>query len=193
MEEQRQSVYESLTPKQRAWVDAYIECRFNASAASRLVRPGLKQPRNHGATMSTNPNIRSAITERLKSRQLDADRVIEILARHAAGSLEPFLTHDESGAPIVRIDGPEAQANLHLLKKVKVTRKHFFAKSADGKPQPAEVETVEFEIHDPQRAAELIGKNLGMFTDRLDVTSGGKTLLDIIRQREKDGANADGD
>lgn len=52
---------------------------------------------------------------------------------------------------------------LHLVKSVTV--------NADGSQK--------VELHDAARADELLGKHLGLFTDRVDITSGGEPLKEI--------------
>jgi hypothetical protein len=76
---------------------------------------------------------------------------------------------------------------MHLLKKVKIERKVLEVKEVDqdGPADAVDVviqkaiiqEKIEFEIHDPLRALELIGKHERLFIDRSELTGKDGTPL----------------
>ena len=64
--------YERLTPRQRAFVEAYLgECRYNATKAALAAGYSPKHPRQSAHQVRRSPRV-AAVIKRLFWRQLDA-------------------------------------------------------------------------------------------------------------------------
>ena len=94
----------------------------------------------------------------------------EVLARlqdQANATLLPFVKVDEEGYTYFNFKDPEAKKHFHLIKKVK----HRRSESSNEKAGTYSQENwVEVELHDPQKALELIGKYYALFTDKTEHT-----------------------
>jgi len=154
-----------LTNKQRVFVEAYLTT-WNATEAAR--RAGYAgNDVTLGAIGYENlkkPQIEEFVEKRISEKAMSADEVLLRLGEIARGSLKPFTkTRDDDIWPDLTAE--EAQANFHLLKKIKPKRR------VGGKPGDEWVETeVEIEIHDPVRALELLGKHHKLFTDKTELS-----------------------
>lgn len=155
--------YHGCTDRERQWVDAYVGiANWNATEAARLC--GYKDPEVSGWRMKQSSAVQNAIRRLTESRAMQAGELLAILARQANLNPVQFAecyrtewAQDKDGnltSPYRVVDWEQVRAlGLGpLIKAVKQTRHG---------------ETVEFV--DPQRAAELIGRALGLFADRLRV------------------------
>jgi phage terminase small subunit len=134
-----------LTPKQQAFVEAYLDC-LNAAEAARRAKYSEKTARQQGQRLLTNVDIAAAVKAGLAERAMPAEEVLARLAEHARGSIGAFIKAGEDGRP----DGFSLAADrpLHVVKKVSVTDKGW-----------------SFEMYDAQAALVTLGKHLGLFKD----------------------------
>lgn len=140
---------------------------FNGSAAAR--RAGYKGRSNTIAQrLLSNVDIDAEIKRQIAERAMGADEVLDRLAQMARGDLGDAIESFPFGrGSISKVDWDKlVQAGkTHLVKKFKVTK--------DG---------VEIELHDPQRALELLGKHHKLFTERQEVTGedGGEIVFRVV-------------
>jgi len=161
-----------VTNRQRIFIEEYIKCWNGAEAARRA---GYKNPDVAAFRLIRNDKISQIIEERIAEKCMDADEVLIRLAGHARGI--PADCIDEDG--FVKFEKLKEAGLLHLVKKVK--RHRSGGKGGTG--------FIEIEFYDQQRAMELIGKHLKMWTERHEVT--GKdgepvkvTMIEVIRPPE---------
>ena len=138
-----------LTNKQRAFVEAYLECGMNATEAAR--RAGYQGNGNSlraiGSQNLAKLNIRELIDARLKEMAMSADEVVSGIEDIAKGSLSMFMADD----PPYQLDMKKVKKYGHLVKKL--------TKKSDGGWQ--------IEIYDKQKAQDQLGKYHQLFTDRV--------------------------
>lgn len=151
-----------LTDKQQAFINEYFLCNFNGTDAA--ARAGYKGNRATLAVIAhenlRKPKIAEEIEKRMKEHAMSADEVLARLADHARASMADFLHIDGETIDLQR--GEEA-GKIHLIKKFKRIE------TKDG-------ERIEIELYDAQAALVHIGRHHQLFTDRVDVTSGGEPL-----------------
>jgi hypothetical protein len=135
-----------LTDKQKAWVNAYLECWNGAEAARRAGYESVYQSAHDNIT---NPKIRGAIQARLDLAAMTADEVLRRLSDQARGDLSDII----SVGCLLDWDKLKASGKSHLIKKYRITQ------NALGQMK------TEVEMYDAQRALELIGKAHGLFRD----------------------------
>lgn len=166
-----------LTPKQKAFCDEYL-IDLNATQAAIRAGYSTKTAKDIGSENLAKPNIRAyidkAIAERSKRTGINQDRIIRELARIALVNANNVI---DVNSATVREDASEDDTAAIASIKVKTTP------FEDG-------EGVEREIKfaDKLKALELLGKHLGMFKDKveLSVLNAEKNKLDSIINQFKD-------
>lgn len=143
-----------LAPRQRAFIDAWFgEARFNATEAARLAGYGNRSGNpntwnNAGSRMLANAKVQAAISRRWAAHGVTAEEVIFRLAEQMRGSISDLL---DSGA--LTLDPDKVREHGHLIKALRPTK-----------------EGIVVELYSAQEAAALIGKTLGMFKDRIEMS-----------------------
>lgn len=140
----------ALTNKQQVFIDEYLQC-WNATRAARVA--GYKIPRQSGTENLANPVIKAEINQRIQEKHMQADEVLALLAQQARGAAQDFI-EIKGTLPFMNWEKLEAAGGLKLIKKIKY--------DSEGRP--------EVEFYDAQSALNLIGKHLGLFVDRQEVT-----------------------
>ena len=149
----------NLTGKQAAFVRAYTTNGFNATQAA--ITAGYAESSAHvtGHENIRNPKIKAEIDRILAQHAMSPEEVIARLTDHARGDLGD-LWDDSTG----QVNWAEArrQGKTALIKRIK--HKTTRITREDG----TDVETFEdeIELHNPQVALQLLGKQHGLFVDK---------------------------
>ena len=156
-----------LTPKQRFFVQEYL-IDLNAKQAS--IRAGYR-PTNaefQGHQLINNPKVKQAIKLAMYERELRTkvtqDRVIEELAKIAF--LNPTDVINEYDASLHTGATREDTAAISSIRVKRIPAREGFG-----------VER-EIKLYDKIRALELLGKHLGLFNDKLNITA--DTVVRIV-------------
>jgi phage terminase small subunit len=146
---------DDLTPKQRAFVDEYL-IDYNGTQAA--IRAGYSEDsaRQMATENLSKPSISRAIKEAIEARsqrtQVDQDYVISTLTQVIERSLK--------GQVKMEFDREE--------------RCMVPVRDEDGNM------VWQYDSSGVNKAAELIGKHLGMFVNKTDVTSGGQPFKALV-------------
>lgn len=146
-----------LTPRQRAFVDAWFgEARFNATRAAELAGfgNGSGNPNtwnNAGSRMLANAKVQAEINRRWAAHGVTAEEVMSRLSAQMRGSLSDLLADDG-----LYLDPEKVRQHGHLVKSLRPTK-----------------EGLVVELYSSQEAAALIGKSLGMFKERVEMSGPG--------------------
>ena len=170
----------ALTKKQKLFVEEYL---IDLNATQAAIRAGYSSDtaKEIGCENLTKPNIRNAIDKALAERSrrtgINQDRVLMELARIAL--LNPANVVDFNNATIREDATPD---DLAAVASVKVKR--FPTKEGEGIER-------EIKFYDKNKALDAIGRHMGMFKDKVEVSGTletEKTKLDSILQQMRGGS-----
>ena len=162
-----------MTEKQRIFADEYL-IDLNATRAYKIAYPRVKNDevaRANSSRMLTNANVASYIAERMEARQkrteVTQDRVIEELAAIAFARASDFA-QIVKGRVVLTNTADMSDEQIRAIAGIK-----------QGKFG------IELKLNDKEKALELLGRHLGMFKDRVEVSGlddEKKKLDDILQQ-----------
>lgn len=165
-----------LSPKQEQFAREYL-IDLNATAAAR--RAGYKDP-NIGRQLITKNNVSSRLQELMDARaertEITADKVLKELALIGFSNMADYVEWNGEGVTF-KASADLTREQTAVVLEVK-SRKRTRVERDSGE-SVADIEDVElsFKLHDKKGALVDIGKHLGMFIERKDITSGGEPLL----------------
>ncbi|MEW6045000.1 MAG: terminase small subunit [Bacillota bacterium] len=157
----------TLTNREKVFVQEYLidlnhrraaeRAGYKASSADKMGRRLLARPRVQAA-------IAAAMAERAQRTKITQDAVIEQLAKIAFADLKDFVSFGPHGVEIRDsnlVDGTVLSEVSQIVSK-------------NGGSQRVK-------LHDKLKALELLGKHLGMFVDRQEITgpNGGPLRIEI--------------
>lgn len=156
---------DELKGKQKAFVLAYLSNGFNGTRAAKTAKY-----KGTDATLAVvasenlrKPKIKAAIDEMMKEQTMAATEVLARLTMMARGDLGDFAGLSEKELA----EHPQSYL-LHTIKRRTIPQR-----GSDIEP----IVEIEIKLHDPQAALVHIGKHLGLFTEKVDLTSGGERII----------------
>ena len=167
-----------MTEKQKIFADEYL-IDLNATRAYKVAYPSIKKDetaRANSSRMLTNANVTKYLAERMQDRQkrteITQDRVLEELAAIAFARATDFA-EVKDGLVIIKDTAGLSEQQIKAIAGIK-----------EGKFG------IELKLNDKEKALELLGRHLGMFKDRVEVSGleeEKKKLGDILEQLRGDG------
>ena len=161
-----------MTKKQKIFADEYL-IDLNATRAYKVAYPSVKKDETAaqaGSRMLRNVKV-AAYQERMEERQkrteITQDRVLEELAAIAFARATDFA-EVKDGFVIIKDTAGLSEQQIKAIAGIK-----------EGKFG------IELKLNDKEKALELLGRHLGMFKDRLEVSGldeEKKKLDDILKQ-----------
>jgi hypothetical protein len=142
---------EGLTMKQMRFVEEYLTC-WNGSEAARRAGYAVKTAHVQATDNLRNPKIRAAIDRRLRDFHLGADEVLARMADQAMTTLDDLLSM-RGGKLTLDLTKAKRLGKLHLVKKVTTTKQGMIV-----------------ELHDSQRALDMLARTLGLYIDKIAPT-----------------------
>lgn len=168
-QEKQTTAYEQLSDKERLFVDLYLACAMNATAACR--RMGYRDPMKQGYRMSNNVQVQKAIRERLSAAAMEADEVLHRLKLIAIADIAAAYSIVEVEDVV---DGKNKRlATVDLVQLIENGQSHLVKSVSWTQYGPRIV------MHDSVRALELLGQHHGLFKQALDITSGGEPIAAV--------------
>ena len=150
----------TLTPKQRAFVEHYLACGFNATEAAKRAGYSEKTANEQGSRLLANVSIRAAVDARLEKLGMGSDEVLARLAAQARATMDDFIGSMDR----IDLDRARARGVMQLVKKVKQRTTTF----SDQKGNDTETHDIELELYDAQAALVHLGRYHKLFTDRVE-------------------------
>lgn len=164
-----------MTAKQKRFIEEYL---IDLNATQAAIRAGYSpdSAADIGSENLRKPDIRAridkAMAERSKRTGINQDRVLYELAKLAFVNPADVIDFDEA---MIRSDA--AEEDLACIQSVKV-------KTMSG--DKGDMTEREVRMYDKKAALELLGKHLGMFKDKVEISGALETektkLDDLIKQ-----------
>lgn len=150
----------TLPARRQAFVLAYTGAAgFNGALAARMAGYSEKTARSIASELLTFPDVRTAVEARLTTLAMSADEVLARLSQQARADISPYL-YNRGDRLLLDLDGLKAAGLGHLIKEIWETD--------DG---------LRVKIHDAQAALVQLGRYHKLFTDQVDLKSGGKPIV----------------
>ena len=168
----------ALTAKQKIFADEYL-IDLNATRAYKVAYPKVKKDETAKAAASrmlTNVNVGTYVEKRMKDREMRTeitqDMVLKELAKIGFADVTDFVTIEDKG--------PYKAVQVKTTDEMPGDRLGAIAGIKEG------ANGIEIKLNDKGKALELIGRHLGMFKDKLEVSGTLETektkLDDLIKQ-----------
>jgi phage terminase small subunit len=168
----------ALTAKQKIFADEYL-IDLNATRAYKVAYPRVKKDetaRANSSRMLTNANVAVYVEKRMKDREkrteITQDMVLKELAKIGFADVTDFVTIENKG--ILRVVQVKTTDDMPGDKLGAIAG---IKEGANG---------IEIKLNDKGKALELIGRHLGMFKDKLEVSGTLETektkLDDLLKQ-----------
>lgn len=168
-----------LTEKQKIFVNEYL-VDLNATRAYKVAYPNVKKDDTaavNGNRLLRNAKVKEYLDERMKEREkrteITQDKVLEELAAIAFSNGSKYAkvieetVYDENGEVLLDSDGnivKQKVVDLILTDELSETDKKAIASIKRGR------NGIEISTCDKVRALELLGKHLGMFKEKVEVS-----------------------
>ena len=168
----------ALTAKQKIFANEYL-IDLNATRAYKVAYPRVKKDetaRANSSRMLTNANVAVYVEKRMKDREkrteITQDMVLKELAKIGFADVTDFVTIENKG--ILRVVEVKPTDEMPRDKMGAIAG---IKEGANG---------IEIKLNDKGKALELIGRHLGMFKDKLEVSGVLETeiskLDDLVKQ-----------
>lgn len=168
MKSKNLSTEKFLTPKQRRFVEEYL---IDLNATQAAIRAGYSQRRAQEIgwqllhKTAVQVAIQAAMDERSKRTEITQDMVVKELALIGFANMADFVKVDDSGMIQANPLDTLEDGKSRIIRKVR--EKRVIKSTAEG-DQVLDA-TYEFELCDKVKSLELLGKHLGMFTEKREI------------------------
>lgn len=148
-----------LTPKQQRFVEEYL---VDLNATQAAIRAGYspKTANEQGARLLVNVSVQAAIQEAMKSREqrteVTQDRVVKELSKIAFGDPRNVMTWGPSGVKLKASTELTDDEAAFVSEVSETTTEHGGS--------------LKLKTNDKLKALELLGRHLGMFKEKVEVT-----------------------
>lgn len=142
---------DTLTARQRVFVEAYLDC-LNATEAAR--RAQYKKPMQEGWRLLRNAEIAAAVEAGLSSKAMGSSEVLTRLAEMARSDMREFIKfHEETGEVWLDVS-PEKP--LHLIKEIEITKT---TKGGIGEDEILLDTKIKIKLYDAKSALDTLARH----------------------------------
>lgn len=155
------------TEEERQFAAAVLR-HGNLSKAAREAKPSLtmEASRYHGHMLYHRPHVRAFVEDEnrllLERYKFDADKIKKKLAEMVFGTMGTFLKKNAAGEVFLDLNDA-TEMELAMVQEATVET-YMDGKGEDARP----VKSVKIKLVSRTQAAELLGKTLKMFTDKVE-------------------------
>ena len=174
-----------LTPNQKIFVDEYL-IDLNATRAYKAAYKSCKKDdtaRANSSRLLTKANIKAYIDERIKEREkrteITQDKVLKELAKIGFADIKDYLEY-KTAKTVVAHDEETREPIIDYQQIINVIDSENVDTSIIQEVSIGKDGTFKFKLYDKQKALTDIGRHLGMFTDKTELSGdiGLKVVVD---------------
>jgi phage terminase small subunit len=151
-----------VTPRNERFIELYVRlCVLEGQPAAEAYRQsGYKSnsPEVEACKLLKNPNIAAEIEKRKKEifekEKVTSEKVLRELANIAFSNVQDYLLYDEHGRVRFKKSRNLTRSQAAAVAGIKVNKKE---------------KTIELKFHDKVQSLELLGKNLGVFPNKVQM------------------------
>lgn len=158
---------DDLSDKREAFVNAYFECGFNATAAAKKAGYSDKTARQQGSRLLSDVDIASRIRARMDEEAMSANEVLHRIAAIARGDFGELI--DDLGNP--DITKAKSEGRTFLIKKIR---------TRTITTEDSDITENELEPYDSLKALELLAKHHKLLTDKQEITGADGGAIPIL-------------
>lgn len=161
--------------------EEYLDC-MNGTQAWITLNPETTYPSARAAASAklTNPNVKAYLKKRMSEQLMGKEEILKRLKDQAEATLFPFVKIDNDGLTYFNFKDPEAKAHFYLIKKIRHRKKETFN---EKNGEATEENWVEVELHDAQKALELLGKYHALWVDKTEHTE--RRVIEVTLKKEE--------
>lgn len=153
---------DELDPRWELFVEQYFICELNGTMAAKAA--GYSGDTNSLAVQASrllrNAKVRARINARLDEFHLGADEVLARMSFHARGSMADFVDADSG---VIDLKKARDAYRMGLIKR-------YRTKTIINSKEDTETVETEIELYDAQASLRDLGKHLGLFTDKIELS-----------------------
>lgn len=178
--ENGESLTVQISPEEDLFITYLLQENMNRTEAYMRVfsKTTRESARASASRMLAKVNVKAAFVARLNEEAMSAEEGIMRLSRIARGTVVPFLKEGSDGFMYFDLSHPDAKENMHLIKEMETKRERRVEGSGES-AEEWEGEWVKVKLHDAYSATIDLLKIHGMFTKKIDLTSGGNPLPEV--------------
>lgn len=189
-----------LTPKQRAFVREYL---IDLNATQAAIRAGYSEKTAYsiGEENLRKPEIAAAIEAAMKNRaertDITADRILKELAKIGFADIRKAIKWQ--GTLVTEEDNPDGGDTLVIKNVVTNNVTLISSEEIDDETAAAISEIsqnstggIKLKLHDKRAALVDMGKHLGMFTEKVQLSGDANNPVHVIERRIVRPSNPDG-
>jgi phage terminase small subunit len=182
-------VKRKLTENQKRFVDEYL-IDLNATRAYKAAYKNVKKDETaavNGSRLLRNAKVKKYLDERMKEREkrteITQDMVLKELAKIGFEDIKDYLEY-RTVKMVVEYDPETEEPIIDYRQIIDVIDSKDVDTSVIQEVSIGKDGTFKFKLYDKQKALVDIGKHLGMFTDKMEVTGkdGGPIEIQDARQ-----------
>lgn len=177
-----------LTPKQERFVREYL-VDLNATQAAIRAGYSKKTANEQGSRLLAHVSIQEAIakgTEKKAAKlEVTADRVLRELALIGFCDMADHVDIGSEGEVRVKTFDEMPEGSSRVISGIKEKKRILGSGEGDGNEVIMEA-TLEYKHHDKVKALELLGKHLGMWTDKTELTGNMIVRINNAAKRKDD-------
>ena len=167
-----------LSSKEDLFCVYYIALRFNGKQAAIKAGYAPKSAEVAASRLLSNDKVKAKIKELeeslLKKIGYTATDILKELALVGMSDIKNYI--DFAGDEVVMKSSDMINEYSRAIESIKIVPKILRVPDADGEIQTVLKDSVQFKLHNKIKALELLGKNLELFTERVDHTTNGKDI-----------------